>query len=184
MKKKKEENTSLISCPQGTSLIDMCQNKSGWREDGVDLLVFSLSRFLSSTKPLSLLILFFSSVTPPFSDLSISVAPPSPIYLSRWLSSVIYLSSPFYLSRFLSSSNRFGLLSRIISSVTSLSLFGDLSLCGSLRGRRNPLSVALLKSKGKRVVWLFLHVLDYDCSWSDRMFYLFCLLILSPCGSH
>ncbi|WZZ34403.1 hypothetical protein YC2023_017804 [Brassica napus] len=125
----------------------MCQNKSGWREDGVDLLVFSLSRFLSSTKPLSLLILFFSSVAPPFSDLSISVAPPSPIYLSRWLSSVIYLSSPFYLSRFLSSSNRFGLLSRIISSVTSLSLFGDLSLCGSLRGRRNPLSVALLKSK-------------------------------------
>ncbi|KAF3485541.1 hypothetical protein F2Q69_00053942 [Brassica cretica] len=60
----------------------MCQNKSGWREGGVDLLVFSLSRFFSSTKPLSLLILFFSSVAPPFSDLSISVAPPSPISLS------------------------------------------------------------------------------------------------------
>lgn len=45
------------------------------------------------------------------------------------------------------------------------------------------LSAPLRKSKGWGVVLLFMHVSDYDSSWSDRKFHLFVMLILSLSGS-
>ncbi|WZZ71781.1 hypothetical protein YC2023_083151 [Brassica napus] len=62
-------------------------------------------------------------------------------------------------------------------------LLRDVSLGGSPRRRWISLSVPLLKPKSEAVVVLFMHVLYYDSSWSDRKFYLFVPLILSVGGS-
>ncbi|KAF2605243.1 hypothetical protein F2Q70_00028031 [Brassica cretica] len=69
----------------------------------------------------------------------------------------------------------------------SEALIGDLSVVGDLSHggspRRTSLSAALRKSKGKAVVLLFMHVSDYDSTWSDYRFHLFVMLILSLGGS-
>ncbi|KAF2544111.1 hypothetical protein F2Q68_00031896 [Brassica cretica] len=63
-------------------------------------------------------------------------------------------------------------------SVGSSALLRAVSRGGSPRRRRTSLSVPLLKPKGNAVVVEFMHVVDYDYSWSDHKFYLFVLLIL------
>ena len=68
-------------------------------------------------------------------------------------------------------------------SVGSSALLRAVSRGGSPRRRRTSLSVPLLKPKGNAVVVEFMHVVDYDYSWSDHKFYLFVLLILPVGGS-
>ena len=122
-----------------------------------DLLVFSLSWFLSSTKPLSLDSFHLVGGSSLLRSISLggshrwSISPRRSISLDssrRGIALAFSLSIPL---------------------VGYLSLFGDLSLCGSTRWRQTLVSVALLKSKGKRVVfarprlWLFL-------VWSNVLF--------------
>ncbi|KAF2551689.1 hypothetical protein F2Q68_00034945 [Brassica cretica] len=67
--------------------------------------------------------------------------------------------------------------------VDGSALLRDVSFGGSPRRRWVSLSAPLLKPKSEAVVVLFMHLLYYDSSWSDRKFNLFVPLILSVGGS-